>query len=327
MRNRLLDKNKNITVAVNFDHNANLLLNQAVVLAKKTDVKLNFVHCITPLINGPWGYYLPNELAAPELTRQAEENAIEAANKKFRELLENVPDEIKYSFKAMVADPVSGLLDVAEEEKTALILTATSSFPADSYFKGASTAIGLVMHAKVPVMVIKESNGINFNKDQINILVADDLQPATHYELDGAGDLIASLGKVNVEHLHVHGGFFDNINDSVSEFMAESWKALNSNNMSPKEILLREYELRKEQLDIRGKNLKEIALLKDGSYQSKVSSGEILEEIELNAEKINADGIIFGRHKFIHKSPFSFGRIPFGSMLTQNKPVIVFPNS
>ncbi|MDD1419909.1 universal stress protein [Dolichospermum sp. ST_sed1] len=325
MKRQFIDKNKNICVAINFDQNTSTLFNQAVNLANATGMGIHFVHCLTPLINGPWGYYLPNEVVMPELTTQAEEGAVQKATEKLQALVEKIPTEFDVTYKAVVADPISGVLDQANEKNASLILTATSSYPDRNILNGASTAIGLVIHSPVPVMVIKEGHVDSFTKKRLSVLLADDLQNNTENAIHGCGELISQLKNIDMMHLHVHGGLYDNIADSVSSFMAESWKALNPNNKSAKQVLVEEYEMRKAALENRGVELKARIAATHGEYNSKVSSGDISEEIQLNAQKLDADLIVFGRHEFIHKSPFMFGRVPFGAMLMQDRPILVFP--
>jgi nucleotide-binding universal stress UspA family protein len=61
------------------------------------------------------------------------------------------------------------------------------------------------------------------------------------------------------------------------------------------------------------------------NYKPLVLDGDVNEAIERAANEVDADLIIFGRHRPVRVAPLRLGRVPLHAMLTHGRPVAVVP--
>ncbi len=326
MTNRFIGKDKTCVVAVGFDDNANPLLKQAVSLAQRTGMSLRLVHSTKALVDGPWTAYLPREFAMPGMAKRVEALAVEAANERLASIAANVPKDIEVSTNVVVDNVQSGIIADAVANRASMIFTATTKLAGGSFLHGFSEALSVASHSPIPVMICNDKcpSDIMAKKD-LKLIVADDLEPHSKAAIDGTYEFVEALPGTSVNHVHVHGGLFDDLSDSFTEFLAKTWKSINPENPDPEEVLAEEFENRKKVLEERGADLEKVVSEKGGKFVRSIASGKISEELMKQADSFAADIAVFGRHQLVHGRPLSIGRLPLESIAAQNRLILVFP--
>lgn len=321
----MLKQNSTIVVACDLVNSNEVLYSLASDLAEKANAKIHLVHAVVLQSDGSWGSYLPGEFSTPELIKEAEEVATNHASDALDALCKKFPANIQTSFSVLLGDPTFVLLNEAKDKNASLIMVGTGDLKANRLMKEFSTAISIAAQSTIPVMITGGSDENLFKKDSVSYLLADDL---TDHSLSAVKELLPFTQIIkasNLHHVHVHGGLFDNVHDSIIEFMAKNWKALNPDDPSPEAMLLAEQKNRHDALNKRGEQLKESVTSKGGIYQSHFLLGNPKNELHDFIKENDLDILVFGRHKLAHLKPFSVGKVPLRSVIEENKVILVLP--
>jgi nucleotide-binding universal stress UspA family protein len=287
---------------------------------------MRLVHATKAIVDGPWTAHLPREYSMPGMARRVESLAVEAAQERLSSIAANVPKDIRVTTNVVVDSVQDGIISDAVANRASFILTATSRLTGSSMFHVFSEALSVASNSPIPVMVCNEHTPENvFEKANLKILLTDDLESHSSAAINGTYELVEALPGSYVNHLHVHGGLFDNISDSVTEFLAKAWKNINPKNPEAEDVLAKEFENRRQVLEERGRPLEELVGKEGGYFNRTIATGKISEEIINQAEIFQADIVVMGRHKTLHRKPFSIGRVPVESIAGQNRMILICP--
>lgn len=180
----------------------------------------------------------------------------------------------------------------------------------------------LLSRSSTPVLVLPGDETLrDFAQSPLRLMVADDLHDSTNAAVRFAMWLVNTLRlPVNLLHIHV-----EPVNSVGFTFSSESrlsvWPEI-----SVEDRLVNDYhETLKENLRLRGKELKQRVKDFGGSYRAELWHGSVREELERATDVHDADLCVFGRHHRFRRQPVGFGQMSFGSMLELSCPLLVAP--
>lgn len=305
-----------IIVAAKFDEAFANLKKDAEAVAGRTGMSLKFVHSIESATGNT-----PSRVLANIANIQNIFDAIEESRQlKAEQRLKNLLGSDDAGMSVLSGEAVSAIIAEAVVSKASLIMAAANSDTYKFVPKGFSTALRLMAYSDVPVLVSPKSGAYNLKKDRIKMLIADDLSDECQDVVISAFDLARALGRTDILHLHTGTLAEDQLKDWIDDLSSETRDMRNGSDIS---IAIRKNQ--ESALTSRAPERLPLLEARNCSYRSEVVSGDPVDQIALAAEKFEADIVVFGRHKTIHKKTFSIGKVPFYAMLQQNRMVMIVP--
>lgn len=218
-----------------------------------------------------------------------------------------------------------GLVSEAISAQASMILLG-SGVKADSYFtRGYSTPLTVMAEASVPVLVIGQSCSIDFSKDRLRILIADDLREQTASGMATALDWASVLGGADVLHMHIEELNEQEMRRILNQTVHELRSTTDHEKLAEDLIQALDSAFR-ERLRQRIQGAEERLQKSGGTFRFELRRcGMVRDELERAADEFHADIIVFGRHQKVYRRPFLVGRVTYQAMLSQKRGVMVIP--
>jgi nucleotide-binding universal stress UspA family protein len=315
-----------ITVAVAFDRHTVPLTRMAASICRATGKKLCLLHVVEPWADHPHSKpFGGEEDQFWNVTQAVETNARELALSRLGEVGLEVPPDIAVKKVVVGGKPVETICKEVEAIGTCMLLVGGHYGNMRFMPKGLSTALSLSVSCPVPLMVVDTAQEQSLRTSNLKFLLSDDLSDQSEGAVEFTFDLASALGRCEVHHVHINGLTFESLKAGLNTAAATSHTPLNSS-ASVDDVYGALMTSIDSRLAGRAAALRDYLDASGGTYFSEVATGDVSEEISKVAEDTAADVIVFGRHHTWHKKPFFIGRVPFRSMLGQQKPVIIVPN-
>lgn len=344
------EKNATMLLAINFDQNTKKLLQSGIRMAKSSQLSVKLVHVLSPTeveeaspitfshdpdLSFYQDYRVGNIMsAAHKYTREYEDpsdpfayddlnNTSQAihASARLKQLCETMQEQgIDCSTKVLFGHFPTTVLEYAQYEKAALIMTGACMSNPGVFGRKIRSVKHLMTEAQTPVLIVPDNTSEEESLDKVyRILIADDLSDESATMIDRVNDFVSLLGlKLHVHHVHITpslqvGDFYsDETGLSYADAPTEAGGHGGAENI--KGVLLdRAVDLRKT-LDLKG-----------GSYTADVYEGEVQDKIEQAKNAAHPDLCIFGKHHGIHLELIKTGQMSFRSMLNLGGNVMVMP--
>lgn len=305
-----------IIVATKFDEAFANLKKDAEAIAGRTGMSLKFVHAIESASGSTSNRALANIPKIQNIFEAVEESRQLKAEQRLKELIGS--DDAGIS--VLSGDTVGAIIAESVVSRAALIMVSANSDTYKFVPKGFSTALRLMAYSDIPVLVSPRSGVYNLKKDRIKMLIADDLSDECQDVVISAFDVARALGRTDVLHLHTCTLADDQIKGWIDDLSPE-----NRDIRGTADISLAIRKNQESALTSRAPERIPLLEARGCTYRNEVVSGDALDQITRAADKYEADIIVFGRHKTIHKKTFSIGKVPFYAMLQQNRLIMIVP--
>ena len=217
-------------------------------------------------------------------------------------------------------DPAKWVL--AESQDSALSIVGSGEF-SEGVFKRFTTAFQVLSQAEKPVLIAPDKVNLD-NGEPLKVLFADDLEDHSLNAADFVFRLCTKLDPVHLQHVHVTGMSKENLKAGIE--MAQA--AAHNSSAIPKVD-----ELYKAAKDSLAKSLAERSSVSQGmfasggnTYDQIILEGSPSDSLEKFRKEFKPKIEVFGKHHALHKKTFSFGRVPFQSMVGGESLVIVVPS-
>lgn len=308
---------KAVCVALSLTDNNNDLVQAAESLCMKTGMRLRLVNVYEQWADGVALGMIP----IPDIDIVLQLEATAKAETKLREIASKVDRRLKVETQVLTGPIADAIISDAQVNNAALIICGRRN-PENSFLpSGFSTAMALLSHARIPVLVLHRDHTPNFVAKNITFIVADDLRNNTLTALQKSLDL-AILLDATVCHVHCASLSKSQIANMVSANMNPTIaKVLDQDELYASIVsnLGKKLRQRAEQININ---------LNDETYITKVIEGETIEGITAYAKtlKDSQNILVFGRHQKLHFKPFGIGQVPFKLMMSSKHPVLVIPS-
>lgn len=335
MSKRFMDPKGKILVAINFDTQTPRLLELARALSARTGLGLKLIHVVEPTLRDAY----PGTLDLTGAIRDAADEIDEANLKEARERLFRYENEF---FPSKTPDATSAAIGIKDPavERVVLIGQPAEAITAEATLNGAtlilcgagtkhkhfvpvgfSTVLSLMSHAPCPVLVQGAECSRDVLRSPTKLMIADDLGPAGEQATITGLDLARALGNTDVLHMTV-GPTSQNWFIALKERLAIQEK--NRAAMDAHELLTGvTAELDRK---LRTRAPEHVALLNTRKchYETRVMHGrDVTEEVFQASRDFGADIVVYGRHRILHKDPWSLGKIPWSDMLSSERLVLI----
>lgn len=300
------------------------LLKSAVNLAKKTDSRLVIAHVTFPLQTF---LYADRDIHPPlfHYDSSIEEISEKACSEKLQAIKTGISaiNSQLIETKVVRNDPALGLWQLAKELKASLIVCGFHSKKSISDYLGVSTAIALMSDPPCPILALPLEREFHFNGQ---IIFADDLQEETLTLLEDACRFIQDIGATQLYHVTVKKISEREINHMVDTVHSAVLLGTlpGDTDFSRSHFVERMTSFQLKLLEQRFQSVS-AELRRNVNYRSQVLFGSPSQELKGLVELYQTELAIFGTHKFFHRSTWSFGKLPYHSMVSLGCAVLVIP--
>ncbi|MFW7379279.1 MAG: universal stress protein [Oligoflexus sp.] len=319
-------KNSTILVGLSLsEHDQNLILSAA-NLAKRTQSKLVLAHAILPFQAYAYageGAFYPMASYENSFRELSEVMGMEKLEE-LKSSISSFGDQgVDISIRVVHNDPALGLGQLAKEVAASLLICGFRPERVQHDFFGMSTALLLMSEAPCPVLSLPLDREFRFDG---SIAFADDLQEETLAALQTTCEFLQEIDAHKLYHVHIN-----NISERDVQSMTEMVKSgmllgkIPSNPDFDKQYYIdKTTDLISENMSQRFHNLPE-SLQQNVQYQTEVGFGSPAKKLKAVLEDIKAELVVFGTHKFFDRSSWSFGKMPYHSMVSMNCGVLIIP--
>jgi hypothetical protein len=323
MRSLFRGEDEAIVVAVALDEHSEALVDSAVAICRRTSMQLRLVHVCQP--EDGQSYLLPYFAHAERarLEEYLQKTAAELAARRLDDLRQRVTAEVSCSTRVMIGDPAEWINADAVSFGASMIMIGVGSAHQRFMPQAWSTALTLMAHSSLPVLVTDKGSALHLPLEgRVRMLVADDLAEDSVGVIEKALQLAGALGDVDFHHLHASGLTEATIADALEAAMAAAHTG-SAATLSAQAMHATVKAQIRSALIKRMERLRPILEQSNGRYVDEVLFGDVQESIAEARQRIDPHILIFGRHQRIHHKPFLIGRVPFQTMVSQNKPVMI----
>jgi len=317
-------KKSTIVLGLSLAEQEDYLLRSAVNLAKNTNSRLVLAHVTLPLqayMYADKGGLYPFTVDDGSLEELSKTSCL----KKLEDLKSGISGIDHHNIETRVVhnDPALGLSQLAKELKATLLICGFRSSETLSSFIGTSTAISLMSNAPCAVLTLPVEQELKLSN---KIAFADDLHEETLPILVSTCEFMQGLGLDKLYHLHIKNisereidHMVETVNSAIALGTITTDTTINQNSYVEdltkflRNKLMERYQTIAEELR---QNIK---------YEALVDFGSPLTKIKSLLEKIGAEIVVFGPHKFFHKASWSFGKLSYNSMLSLGCAVLIIP--
>ncbi len=315
-----------IVVGLSLNDREDHIIQSAVSLAQRTGSQLVLVHATEPYRSYTMareGFALPYE----ELEQEASDAELVMAQNKMETLRESLPSSLVCESRVFRDYPEDAIEDVARSSKATLIMCGFHRERHPRFLGGMSTALSLMAHSRLPVMVVPGDRPMDFQQHPLTVLVADDLGHDGAQALKGAMGFCRSIDVDHLVHAHVNPMSYREINQMVEKVrigMLEGRIPMNADFNSQVYIEETKSDLKK-QLKQRIENL-DAAFTHEYKYKPSVRFGTPIEEIHRLTVETKSSVLIFGKHHMLHRGRLSLGKVPYEAMVEPHVATIIVPD-
>ncbi len=327
MYDRFKGKARRIILGVALEGDESNLLSAAVTLAQRTGMTLRLVHVTEPWRGRHLAATYPGEYISSQISHMADEKHMRDAERRLQEVAQEFQGKALLETQVIYGYAAEGLRAEATAQRASLIMCGTRHGKERLMPQGLSTAMDLMAHATVPVLVIPAGAGVKFAHPEWTILVADDLHDTSRDALGVAAELSYDLGKAKFVHFSV----FEQSKKDMEEFATHVLQAMASNTIphnpsfSVQNVIADARERVGHVMTERLGFVKNLLETHGGHYLQNVAFGDVTRELDAAVASEKPTLLVFGRHEMLHRRPFSIGKLPFHAMLNLNCPVMVVP--
>ncbi len=313
-----------IIVAVGLDEHTDALLRSASSLARRSGMSLRLVHVVEPWVGGYWSTAVAGGIPMMDIVQNVETEQIKMAEDKLTRLVERYGKDISCNYAVLRGIVADAILEDAAVSEAAMLITGSAGEYQRFIPRGFSTALSLLAHAPIPVLVVPRDVELNFERPELKLLVADDLSTEARRIVATAFAFAAELDSPRLLHFHVNAMGADHVEDTMRKAVAAQ-RDSGDPGMIARDVAGTLLEAIKKGLAERVPQNRLAFDRAGGTYQVKIANGHPIEEVNAEAERLGADVLIFGRHQTFHRRPFLIGRVPFHAMLSRQQAVMVLP--
>lgn len=319
--NPYIASNKTIVVALSLNEESDHLLKIAESFCKRTGLGMTLVNVVEPWV-GAVGLGL---VPFPDVSGKVQKELASHAEEQLLKFKKKIDPSIEVFVRASTGPIAETIISEAKIIQAPLILTGSKAQKQKILPSGFSTAISLMSHSPIPVMVSPATLNVNFEPDGINILLADNLSEDDNL-IGNAFDFADVLG-ANVHHVYANPVNGDELEGALKR-TSEAKHLAYVPELTGDDILEKMNEKIHEQLKGRASDRIDHLVKKQGKYETVVLNGEPSKVITkyMNEEANQFKVTIFGRHKAIHLRPFFVGQVPFHSMLASQHLILMSPD-
>ncbi len=311
-----------LVVAMSLDDHSKNLLKIAEGFCLKTQMNLRLVHVCTPIPGPSWPIAVTGQITMSDVIDAGDEMARQGAKDQLEEIARRVDKSINVSVNVLSGDGPTEVIADALASQASLILAGAAAGSHRWIPKSLSTTLSLLADSPLPVMIVAEGAELDLSKQEFHFLITDDLRDNSLDALKAGFNCAKMLGVKRISHVHVSGLTKDILESTLNNAMAVSHTALDAPETADTVFKAVEDGLKKQMLSRVETWLQKHEDLRDG-YEAVILHGSAETEVETYAKSQELDVIVFGRHHSIHRRPFVIGQIPFNTMLSLNKPIIV----
>jgi nucleotide-binding universal stress UspA family protein len=313
-----------VTVAIAFDEETPELIKAAESLCLVSGMSLRLVHtCESPY--GTWAGHPFSDLLSPEVIEDAEEAVLSAAELKIAELKTTIDGRVQVTHNVLFGRPAENIIADSIASRVSLIVTATSKAGHRFVLKGFSTALSLISDASVPVLVIPGGVKLDMSRRGLRILLADDLRQERADARHAAFALAAVCPESKLLHVHVNPLSEQHLVRMLERAQASQPGGVGSRELSSRSLYKRAKDELAARLESFGIPYKETLAAGDGRYESALLEGDVVESLERKIVEWDPEVIVFGRHHMAQRRPLLPGQLPFRTMLSQRRAIMVAP--
>jgi len=327
MFDRFKGKDRRLVVGLEFNESSAALLANAASLAERTGMGLHLVHAVE-FSHLVYSSAYPAGYAAAKLALMNEEHLHEVAKEKLAEYVSSLGRDLPVAVSVLSGNAAEVLQAQASAHGASAIVCGFTGTPRKYRPLGLSTVLSLMGHSRVPVLVLPTNNPLpDFARDrELTITVADDLREASAEALTTACELAANLGHSRLVHLHVHG----QTPREIEEWAGRIVESLIIHELEPEATMGKRDPVAETTQNIESQLIHRLGFMKNlleaepgCRYRTDIRYGVVTEQLHHAVEEQHTDILVFGKHRLLHKRPFTIGRVPFYAMLNMNRPVMV----
>jgi len=321
MTKRFMNPKGKILVPVNLDDTSHGLLTAAGQIARRTGLGLEVIHVSEYWIGRTW----PTEmmLGGPMggLVSAVEDETIEVARSRLRDLVKTHLDGLSVHSEVLLGYPAESIRAHAVTIGAELMILGGATEDYKFVPRGLSTVLGLMADAPCPVLVLPRGNCGDWSKKSLTAVLADDLQPESDNGVLVAYEMIAALGHTELTHAHVNQMTKDDLKTALTTAAAAAHTPEGA--MDVDTVWSAAMKSISEKLSSRAPGRKHLIEARGGKVTTLLLQGDPTEAIMKLATDQKADLMIFGRHRTWRRKPFAVGQMPFHSMLSAHRPVLI----
>lgn len=316
-----------IVAAVGFDDQTDLVVETALSMASLSGAHVVFVNALEPAYYDAIAVESPGFSVLPALLQANEEERLRDREKMMAGLVERARRD--YTTAAPIVgrvrrgDVLRMLINEAISVRAKLIITACHPSAYRLLPEGFSTALSLMHHAPMPILVVG-ATPVRFDRPGVRLMIADDLQESTREAVRKAYQLAMALEDPLVKHMHVHGDFRELLRDAWVDLI-QRIPGLRMLDQTPDSLWSDEFEARMTALRQQGRPFSQAAEQHGAHIDFDVRTGDLGTEMRAVTEAFAPDLLVFGRHKLLRTRPFLIGRMPFKAMLQERRAVLLVP--
>jgi nucleotide-binding universal stress UspA family protein len=314
---------ESVLVAVAFDRYTDALVRAGATLAHRTAKNLVLVHVCEPWLELPISKPFAGEASTLwDVTQAIEANTFDLAAGRLTEVA--AMTGVATQTAVLTGRPAACLTAAAAGYKAALIIVGAGGSGQRLLPFGFSTALALMEQAPVPVMAVGAEMTLDLHKEHNKIMLADDLTEQSEGAVDFAFELAEVVADAELHHVHVNGLTLENLQAGILTAAATAHTPVTAG-LSAAEVHGVLTARLGERLAERAVGRDEYIEAAGGRYRTKVTTGQVTDELSRLVETVQPDLLIFGRHHTVHRKPLAVGRVPFRAMLAERRPVVVVP--
>jgi nucleotide-binding universal stress UspA family protein len=298
-------------------------LKAAVSLCKRTGMRLRLVSAVEPALM--YLQFPAIEMYDFTAISRAESNELKAqVEDELKQFAQSLELDSKVETSVVVGQPAQVALSDAVANGVSLIVTGAANGSHRFVPKGLSTALSLMADSHMPVLVVKENGALDFSKEALNIVVADDLSANCERAVLAAFDLAIALGDTDVHHIYSNSLTMQNFARNVQK-LRELHDDDSATDISPTDLWEKTRINLHERLRLRAPGRSLFLEAAGGHYWPEIRDGSVELALEKVIESASPELIVFGRHHSFHRRPFAIGRVPFHFMMSMDRPILVVP--
>jgi nucleotide-binding universal stress UspA family protein len=268
--------------------------------------------------------YLPTCDEPPPQAGLAE---MQAAADRLRVLAATVGADVRVTQDVGAGEVVAALHAFVVGHRHCLVLvgTAPPSVPSALLPKLFSPSLSLIEELEAPIIALPHDAPVGLHTQDLRLLVADDLREGTGELLATAIDFLRTVGHGRIIDTHVKRLAREMFCAALADVYATALgRPAGHPESAPLGIVARIRPLIKRALNDRARQIFARKGHEGVGFQSMVLRGNIVRALRAASQRVNADMLVFGRHRRHHRGDWG-GHVSPRVMLTFQKPVLIVP--
>ncbi len=283
-----------LVAAVAFDEQTETVAATAAALARRFDLEARFVHVVGPISPDLMVADAPASWSGLSSYQDMLLENAKASRRRLGDLVDGLALGSRGFGDVIFGEIDTVLIEYAKLHRASVLMTGCSR-EYGVLEQSFSTALSLMAHAPMPVLVVSKEHRLDLSKEGLRILLADDLRPESEEVARRAFEVAADFAPARVRQVHVQGG---NVLNRAAAIEAMKARAI------PQEAA---------------------AAALGCEVERDVRLGKSLGELDHEIREFMPDLVVFGRHKAMRTRPFAIGRMPLRTMLHFGLPLMIVP--